>query len=51
MDGHGDQDLYTVDLSAPTAFVFGNEAHGLPEEILAMADARVRVPHRGRRSR
>ena len=32
----------------PTAFVFGNEAHGLPEEILAMADARVRVPHRGK---
>jgi RNA methyltransferase, TrmH family len=48
MDGHGDQDLYTVDLSAPTAFVFGNEARGLPEEILAMADERVRVPHRGK---
>ena len=48
MDGRGDQDLYTVDLSIPTAFVFGNEAHGLPEEILATADARVRVPHRGK---
>ena len=48
MDGHGDEDLYTVDLSGPAAFVFGNEAHGLPEEVLAMADARVRVPHRGR---
>jgi signal transduction histidine kinase len=48
MDGQGDQDLYTVDLSAPTAFVFGNEAHGLPGEILAIADERVRVPHRGK---
>jgi len=48
MDGHGDEDLYTVDLSIPTAFVFGNEAHGLPEEVLASADARVRVPHRGK---
>ena len=48
MDGHGDQDLYTVDLSVPTAFVFGNEAHGLPEGVLAIADARVRVPHRGK---
>jgi TrmH family RNA methyltransferase len=48
MDGHGDEDLYAVDLSEPTAFVFGNEAHGLPADVLAMADVRVRVPHQGK---
>ena len=30
------------------AFVFGNEAHGLPTAILEVADRRVRVPHAGR---
>ncbi|MGZ5295561.1 MAG: TrmH family RNA methyltransferase [Actinomycetota bacterium] len=48
MDGHGDEDLYAVDLSVPIAFVFGNEAHGLPADVLAMADATVRVPHEGK---
>jgi TrmH family RNA methyltransferase len=36
------------DLSRPTAWVFGNEAWGLPEEDRALADAVVRVPIRGR---
>ncbi|GGC95546.1 RNA methyltransferase [Tersicoccus solisilvae] len=31
-------------LEAPTAWLFGNEAHGLAEEELTAADARVRVP-------
>jgi TrmH family RNA methyltransferase len=31
-------------LGGPTAWVFGNEAWGLPEEILAAADEVVRVP-------
>ena len=35
-------------LAAPTAWVFGNEAWGLPEEIAAAADAVVRVPIHGR---
>lgn len=48
MDGHGDEDLYGVDLSIPITFVFGNEAHGLPADVLAMADATVRVPHQGK---
>ncbi len=48
MDGHGDEDLYSVDLSVPVAFLFGNEAHGLPADVLSMADATVRVPHRGK---
>ncbi len=48
MDGHGDEDLYAVDLGAPIAFVFGNEAHGLPPDVIASADATVRVPHQGK---
>ncbi|MCP2264043.1 RNA methyltransferase, TrmH family [Promicromonospora thailandica] len=36
------------DLAGPTAWVFGNEAWGLPEEHRALADAVVRVPIRGR---
>lgn len=37
-----------VDLARPTAWVFGNEAWGLPAEDRALADAVVRVPIRGR---
>lgn len=48
MDARGADDLYAADLSGPVAFLFGNEAHGLDEESLALADARVRVPHAGR---
>lgn len=36
------------DLSGPTAWVFGNEAWGLPDADRALADAVVRVPIRGR---
>ncbi|MFI0421978.1 TrmH family RNA methyltransferase [Spongiactinospora sp. 9N601] len=43
-DGAGERTLDDVDLSGPTAWVFGNEAWGLPEEILAEADEVVRVP-------
>jgi len=32
------------DLSRPTAWLFGNEAWGLPDELLALADAVVAVP-------
>ncbi len=35
-------------LHQPTAWLFGNEAHGLSEELLALADHRVRIPIRGR---
>lgn len=35
-------------LAAPTAWLFGSEAHGLPPELAAAADARVRVPIHGR---
>jgi TrmH family RNA methyltransferase len=48
MDMHGDEDLFETDLPRVSAFVFGNEAHGLPSEILEAAEHRVRVPHAGR---
>lgn len=35
-------------LAKPTAWLFGNEAHGLGDELLARADHRVRIPIRGR---
>ncbi|OUC99852.1 TrmH family RNA methyltransferase [Streptosporangium minutum] len=47
-DGAGKQTLDDVDLSGPTAWIFGNEAWGLPEEILRLADEVVRVPIYGR---
>ena len=42
--GGGARDLYDVDLTRATAFVFGNEAWGLPEEVEALADEVVRIP-------
>jgi len=47
MDARGSEQLYATDLAGPIAFVFGNEAHGLPQDVVAMADATVRVPHGG----
>ena len=35
-------------LAGPTAWLFGNEAWGLPREIAGLADHRVRIPIRGR---
>ena len=35
-------------MGGPTAWIFGNEAWGLPEETRALADAVVRVPIHGR---
>jgi signal transduction histidine kinase len=48
MDASGDDDLYDLDLSIPTAFIFGNEAWGLPPDVARLADATVRVPITGR---
>ncbi len=49
-DGAGEVDLYDADeqLARPTAWVFGNEAWGLPRELAAAADHRVRIPIHGR---
>lgn len=38
----------TGDLARPTAWLFGTEAHGLPEAVLAAADHGVRIPIHGR---
>ncbi|MDG4814045.1 RNA methyltransferase [Micromonospora sp. WMMD956] len=50
--GYGDRDLDDLadagTLATPTAWLFGSEAHGLPDGLTAVADARVRVPLHGR---
>ena len=35
-------------LAGPTAWLFGNEAHGLPDDLAALADHRVAIPIHGR---
>ena len=51
-DGAGERDLDAViddgTLTRPTAWLFGNEAWGLPAEIRALADEVVSVPIHGR---
>lgn len=51
-EGEADTDLDELTdaggLQPPTAWLFGNEAHGLPDEIAELADVRVRIPIRGR---
>lgn len=47
-DGEVELDNAGELLAQPTAWLFGNEAHGLGEKLLAKADHRVRVPIRGR---
>jgi RNA methyltransferase, TrmH family len=51
-DGRADIDLYTADdgglLAEPTAWLFGNEAWGLPDAVRHLADVSVRVPIHGR---
>jgi TrmH family RNA methyltransferase len=51
-DGSGTDDLDTAerggDLSGPVAWVFGNEAWGVPKEVLAQGDAVLRIPIHGR---
>lgn len=51
-DGTGETDLDDAAddglLAGPTAWLFGNEAWGLPAELAALADHRVRIPIHGR---
>ena len=47
-DGAGDRTVDEADLGRPHAWLFGNEAWGLREEDLALADEVVRVPIHGR---
>ena len=46
-DGGGDTDLFDADLARPTAWLFGNEAHGLGTSV-EVADLRVAIPIYGR---
>ncbi len=43
-DGSGTRTLLDLDLTAPIAWVFGNEAWGLPADDLATADLVAKVP-------
>ena len=43
----GEVSLDDAELSAPTAWLFGPEAHGLPAELADMATHRVRIPMPG----
>jgi RNA methyltransferase, TrmH family len=51
-DGGGDAALDEVAadgrLAGPVLWLFGNEARGVPADLAALADARVRIPMRGR---
>ncbi|MFI6286335.1 TrmH family RNA methyltransferase [Streptomyces sp. NPDC051018] len=51
-DGAGEDDLDDEldagTMGGPTAWIFGNEAWGLPEETRALADAVIRVPIHGK---
>ena len=48
--GAADLDVLVDDgsLAQPTMWLFGNEAHGLPADVLAACDLRVRIPIHGR---
>lgn len=48
VDGETDLDDADELLAAPTAWLFGNEAHGIDPALAATADHRVRVPIHGR---
>jgi TrmH family RNA methyltransferase len=49
-DGGGEAalDELTTELAGPVVWLFGNEARGVPAELGALADLRVRIPMRGR---
>jgi TrmH family RNA methyltransferase len=46
-DAGGEADLFETDLSVRSAWLFGNEAHGLGD-LAASADTRVAIPIYGR---
>jgi TrmH family RNA methyltransferase len=49
-DGAGEVDLFSAGelLDGRVAWLFGNEAWGLPDDLAALADHRVAIPIRGR---
>ncbi|WP_081736462.1 TrmH family RNA methyltransferase [Amycolatopsis orientalis] len=46
--GYADTELDQVTFDQPVAWVFGNEAHGLPGTVLDAVDLAVRIPMYGR---
>jgi TrmH family RNA methyltransferase len=47
-DGAGEVGLYDAPLAGPVAWLFGNEAWGLPDDLAGLADHRVAIPIHGR---
>jgi TrmH family RNA methyltransferase len=47
-DPNGGTSMYELDLRPPLALVLGGEGGGLAADVLALADARVRIPMRAR---
>lgn len=43
-----DNNYFDVDLSKDTALVIGNEGNGVSEELIAMADIKVKIPMKGK---
>ncbi|QRP50788.1 RNA methyltransferase [Amycolatopsis sp. FDAARGOS 1241] len=46
--GYATTSLETVTFGDPIAWIFGNEAHGLPESVLDSVDSAVRIPLYGK---
>lgn len=42
--GYAEAQLDSIDLTVPSAWVFGNEAHGLPGDVLDRVDTAVKIP-------
>jgi TrmH family RNA methyltransferase len=47
-DGYAKAELTPATMTGPTAWLFGSEAHGLPEEVKSAADESLRVPIYGK---
>ncbi|HSI25883.1 MAG TPA: RNA methyltransferase [Aeromicrobium sp.] len=47
-DGGGERSLFQLELDGRTAWLFGNEAHGMSADVLQEADERVAIPIYGR---
>jgi TrmH family RNA methyltransferase len=47
-DGYAKAELTPATTTGPTAWLFGSEAHGLPEEVKSAADESLRVPIYGK---
>jgi TrmH family RNA methyltransferase len=47
-DGYAEDELTPATTTGPTAWLFGSEAHGLPDEVKSAADMSLRVPLYGK---